>query len=156
MDTTMEAGKSSDSRIRVVNPSMVGHVWDQVSEVMDAHPRGLLDGWYTKDQILMMIVTHHLDLWVGLTDTKDAQIELVALCRLEKYAAFSIYKVVWVGGKLKPHLSEAVDTLEYYASEVLKAQHLSMSGRAGWVRKLKQYGFKLSQYSQMKPVGRRH
>lgn len=155
MLTTMERGISSDnSRIRLVSPGTLPFVWDEVVEVMRKHPRGLLDGWFTEQEVYAALFSNRYDLWIALDDLENAKIEAVALARLEPYTEFSIYRIMWCGGKVKPHLPDVMKQFELYATDVLKADKLAFDGRVGFIRTHSKYGFEVVRFEMWKSLGK--
>lgn len=159
MPITVESGtnyNAGESNIRLVAPSALPFMWDAVSRLMRDHPRGLLDGWFSEDEILGALTTNKYDLWVGLDPEEDMKLECVALCHLEKYSAFSIYRIMWAGGQIAKHLADMECQLSFYATSVLNANTLALNGSVGWIRKLEPFGFTPARTELWKPLGRRH
>lgn len=156
MDTMVEVGTSSDSNIRLVSSSALPFVWNQVVEIMQNNPTGLLDGWSSEDEVLGFVTMGKYDLWVGMDPDEDMKFDCVAFCSLEKYAAFSLYRVVWLGGKAKKHLEDMEKQFSFFASTVHQAHALAMTGRFGWERALGKLGFVPERLEMWRPLGRRH
>jgi hypothetical protein len=149
-----ERGTSSESKIRLVSPAMLPFIWEEVLEVMREHPRGLLDGWFTEQEVYQALFTNRYDLWVALSDLEESKIEAVALARLEPYTEFSIYRIMWCGGKVKKHLDDVMKQFNLYATDVLKADKLAFDGRLGFIRTHSKYGFEVVRFEMWKSLGK--
>lgn len=158
MPITMAAGTSSDpagpSKVRIIHPQAVEWVWPDVREIMREHPEGLLDGFVSEEGVLTQILSGQIDLWLGLDSLVEGNVDFVGLCRFEQFEAFSLYRVLWVGGHFMPHLEDAVAQVSTYAREVVKADKLALDGRYGWLRTMERFDFEVVRYEMWKPLAR--
>jgi hypothetical protein len=159
MPITIVDGTSSEeakaSRVRIIHPQFLPHVWPMVLKVLREHPRELLDGYYTEADIYEKILLGGLDLWIGLDSLDEGSIDFVSLCRLEKYTGFSLYRIEWVGGKfLDEHLIDATDQVSRYARDIVKADKLAFSGGLGWTRIMEKFNFSVVRFEMWKPLSR--
>lgn len=145
---------ASRSRVRVIHRQALEWVWPQILEVLRAHPRNLLDGHYTEEEVYRGIFTGAYDLWIGLSDLEEGEIEFVAFCRFEPHASYSTYRILWVGGNFAEHLDDATEQVSRYAREVLKADKLVFCGRPGWIRKMEKFDFQIVHYELWKSLER--
>lgn len=155
MPTTVQDGtNSAENPLRLVPPQLLPHIWESVVECMEAHPNGLLNGFHTIPELEVLLFNNMLDLWVWMD--AEQEVKCVVLCRIEKFSDFSIYRIVWTGGKVKPILAEGLDQLQTYAEDVAQVTYMALDGRLGWLRRLEPFGFRLVRYEMWKPVGRSH
>jgi len=120
---------------------------------MREHPEGLLDGFFSEGDVYAAVATNRYDVWLGLDDFEE-KIEVAALCRLEKYEAFSIYRICWVGGKLRGRFKEALAKIEGYASKVLKADKVAFDTGKAIARIAQPLGYEIFRYEVWKSVQR--
>lgn len=153
MDTIMEAGQSFSSRIGYMLPESLEAAWPYLLAIMKAHPEGLLDGFFNEGDVFAAIATNRYDVWLGM-DEELENVQLAALCRLEKYEAFSIYRICWVGGKMGPLFSAGLKKIEAYAANVLKAEKVAFDCRKGLVRLAEPLGYKIFRYEVWKSIQR--
>lgn len=157
MPITVVDGTSSDcagSRVRLIPREALEWVWPQVVQVLREYPEHLLDGHYTEQQVYQGVAQSNYDLWVGLSDLEEGEIEFVSFCRFEPLASYSIYRILWVGGKFAEHLEDATEQVGRYAKEVLKADKLAFSGRLGWLRRMEKHDFQVVRYEMWKSLER--
>lgn len=153
MDTTAEAGQSFSPRIGFMLPESLEAAWPQLLALMRKHPQGLLDGFFSEADVFAAIASNRYDVWLGLDEDLE-QAELAALCRLEKYESFSIYRICWVGGKLSGVYKDALAKIEAYAAQVLKADKVAFDTRKGATRLVSPLGYKIFRYEMWKTIQR--
>lgn len=153
MDITIVPGTNYSPRVGFVHPATVVNVWPVLSEIIKEHPRGLLEGLWTLDEVFVAIAVNRFDVWLGLDEDLQT-IEAAALCRLETYSEFKLYRVVWVGGKVRPILHEAREKIEAYARDVLGADKLAFDTRKGMTRLLAKKGYEIVYYEMWKTLPR--
>jgi hypothetical protein len=136
MDTKQEVGLSS-KEIGLVPIEALEFVWPVVSQIFEHYPRGLLDYYYTLDDLYAFIETKQFDLWLGVDDQK---IELVGLCRALNYEHAKLYEIAWVGGKWSKYQPMAISIIEAYA-EAAKCTRVVFKSRVGFVRKMQTFGY---------------
>lgn len=149
MDIMEQPGTSSDNTVALLIPDVLLSFWPQVKVVMEKHPTGLLDGWYTLEEVFKLILTGRLQLWIGYNDSYV--VEAVQLTRIEEYDKFKICRIVWMGGKYKPYYRQNLSSLEGYC-KYLKVDRLAFDGRPGLVKRAEKLGFKPVRVEMWKQV----
>jgi hypothetical protein len=99
-----------------------------------------------------------------LTDITEGRTQVCLVWDGERtVAAMGLTKKLWLGspavevtwcggGDLKAILSVTETDLERYAREALRASHLIMTGRTGWVRPLRNLGWEQAQVTMTKDL----
>lgn len=150
MDITEEVGVSSDERtIGLVSKDHLMQAWPCALKVLRRYPKGLLDGRYSEEDVLLALLKEDWQLWVGITD--DGEVELVGICRPEQYHDGVVYRIVHVAGAWKAYMPEALETLEQFAS-LAGAKEIAWDGRKGWTGRMSKYGYSVVSYEMRKPI----
>jgi len=131
--------------IFLVEPRMVGRVWDLVEHfIISAMQRG--HDTHTVEEIQRDVARGRLRVWIVHEDG------LAVACALTMQDG-AVLRVTHLGGtEAENWLEELINTwVEWGFGQ--DCDRIEMTGRLGWIRKLKPYGFSEDYVKMSKPIG---
>lgn len=154
MLTSMEFGKDSDAplptaNIYLLDPKQVEHYWKDILESLDAAP-DLWDKWFTRDSITERILSNFIQVWVVCEPA--GPIRALFLTQVLCADIGDVLQVFWMRGALPAGavkcISLALDRFGAHRGCV----RLSVVGRKGWERVLKDFGAEVESIALSRPI----
>lgn len=132
----LPAGTNLDEVWRLT-PEHIPYFWSSLSQLIVENPDDL-PYFYDPETIRTYLLDGKLDAWVGMDKT---EVKIAALLSFETYPLRSEYNFIWIGGKnWARFMPGSLKKIESYAYSI-GAEAVVVTGRAGWVRRLKPYGY---------------
>lgn len=122
--------------------------WSQIEQCLATTD---FDQFYTRDWLLSNVQGGGIQVW-ALSD--GTTIRLVVFTRCYDSPRGKVLQLFWGAGEdLDRFLDMANETMDRVAG-VLQAEIVEITGRRGWIRKMRKYGFEVQNYTISRPVGR--
>lgn len=148
---TVRRGTSLDkTQTWLVDRADLNLAWRSVEKIMFEQGQRTLLETYSLEEVYTEIQRGIFDLWL----VHDHGIRVVGLCGAERHFKQTSYHIYWVGGKgFLWYWREAIERIESFARDVVKADVVRILGRPGWRRVMRENGYKCDAIQLSRKLG---
>lgn len=124
--------------LKQVDPCQVPSEWVEIERLLD-YGREYWEEYYTLSQVKDLLLNGALQFWHLREDGEDEP-HLGAMLQIDTYGKKKVLRVLWIGGKRFGDMMDFLWVLVLWAVK-LGCDDIEVSGRSGFERLLKGYGF---------------
>src|SRR5262245_44143129 len=139
----------SNSSVYLLNNEQLDHYWPRIEAELEAQPE-LWNKWFTIEALFEMAMAGNIQVWV--VSNSEEKITAVFMSQILCVPAGKVLQVFWMRGTLPDGALKRISlTLDHFGNHH-KCFLLSVVGRKGWERRLRDLGASLESVILSRPI----